>query len=457
MNELIKKAINAKRESKAVEFKKALDVSSLADWCELIKDIIAIANSGGGVIFIGIDDNAKVSEFDVSTVVSIDSADITNKIYRYTGHQFSNFEVVEIEKDSMRIVAFVIYGVSVPIVFTKPGTYEIGERKQKTAFKEGAVYFRHGAKSEPGTSDDLRKVIDRQLAIAHKEWTRGLRKVVEAPRGAKIIVENNDTQPDLKKVSSVRIVDDPSAPAIRFTRDSALANGTYFHEELSDGLFSEINNVLNANDLLAAGRGKFLLGYSIYYRIYAERQHVKVDPKQFKLLAVTGIQDIYGPCLYWLLKLPVSHSASILRFMCENPKIPGVRTVIRAMILFGPEATEWLLELWNRKWPHQGQHYDYYYLLKKHVSEKKKVERKLLALKTISGSVIENLNEGQKYTLNDYIASPQLASTALSKACVRVFNDDKDARTLCRQLDILAYGEELEQKGEEIFSEMTRE
>lgn len=455
MNELIKKAINAKRESKAVEFKEALDASSPADWCELIKDIIVIANSGGGVIFVGIDDNGKVSGFDVSAILNLDLADITNKIYKYTGHQFSDFEIVEIEKDTMRIAAFVIYGVSVPIVFIKPGTYEIGERKQKTAFKEGVVYFRHGAKSEPGTSDDLRKVIDRQLAIVRKEWTRGLRKVVEAPQGSKIIVENKNAQLDIKNVGTVRIVDDPSAPAIRLTRDSTLASGTYFHEELSDGLFSEINNVLNANALLAAGQEKFLLGPSIYYRIYAERPHIKADSKQLKLLTVTGIQDVYGPCLYWLLKLPVSYSASILRFMCENPKVPGVRAVIRIMILLGPAATEWLLELWDRKWPHKGVHPDYYYLLKKIVTEKKAMGRKLLAFRTMSGGFTESPEEGQKYTLNDYIASPQLASNALSIACVRVFHDDKGARSLCRQLDVLAYSEELEQKGEEIFNEIT--
>ena len=41
----------------------------------------------------------------------------------------------------------------VPLVFTRVGTSEIAHGRQKTVFSVGTVYFRHGAKSEPGTSE----------------------------------------------------------------------------------------------------------------------------------------------------------------------------------------------------------------------------------------------------------------------------------------------------------------
>ena len=47
---LIEKAKAAKRESKYIEFKVSFDIDSTQDWCEIIKDIVAIANSGGGII-----------------------------------------------------------------------------------------------------------------------------------------------------------------------------------------------------------------------------------------------------------------------------------------------------------------------------------------------------------------------------------------------------------------------
>ena len=50
---LIKQATIAKRESKYLEFKECFDINSAQDWCEIIKDIVAIANSGGGILVFG--------------------------------------------------------------------------------------------------------------------------------------------------------------------------------------------------------------------------------------------------------------------------------------------------------------------------------------------------------------------------------------------------------------------
>jgi hypothetical protein len=90
------------------------------------------------------------------------------------------------------------------------------------------------------------------------------------------------------------------------------------HEELSDALFDEINNVLDANTLLAKRLPKFLLGPQIYFRIYAERHHVKTDIHQIRLLALTGLKKMYAPVLYWLIQLPPGDSAKMLREMYER-------------------------------------------------------------------------------------------------------------------------------------------
>jgi len=53
-------AVSAKRESKAVDFKRSFDPASVAEWCELIKDIVAMANSGGGTILIGVNNDGPL-------------------------------------------------------------------------------------------------------------------------------------------------------------------------------------------------------------------------------------------------------------------------------------------------------------------------------------------------------------------------------------------------------------
>lgn len=216
MTDLIKKALNAKRESKSVEFKESLNVASTGEWVEIIKDMVAIANSGGGIILIGVDNHGKPNAFDIKPLLEFDSADITNKIHKYTGVQFAEFELLEEEKAGQKIAALAIQGVSIPIVFTKPGTYDIGGGKQKTVFGIGTIYFRHGAKSDPGNTEDIRKAIERQLESIRKDWIRGVRKVVTAPQGSQIVVASGEVKESSSpEATPIRLVDDPSAPAYR--------------------------------------------------------------------------------------------------------------------------------------------------------------------------------------------------------------------------------------------------
>jgi hypothetical protein len=185
---LIRLAESAERESKYLDFKREFDERSGEAWCAIIKDVIAFANSGGGIIVFGIEDDGIQSAVDVSAVRNCDTADITNKIVKYTGYQFSELQIVDVRRGNKRHPAFLISAVDVPVVFTKPGTYDIGGGKQKTEFAQGTVYFRHGSKSEPATRDDFSKWRDRQIANARKTWLGGIRKVVEAPPGQSVIV-----------------------------------------------------------------------------------------------------------------------------------------------------------------------------------------------------------------------------------------------------------------------------
>jgi predicted HTH transcriptional regulator len=89
-SKLLERAENAKRESKYLDFKREFDIASPASWCEIVKDIVAFANSGGGVIVFGVNNDGAASGADVSALLGLDIADVTNKINRYTGFQFAD-------------------------------------------------------------------------------------------------------------------------------------------------------------------------------------------------------------------------------------------------------------------------------------------------------------------------------------------------------------------------------
>lgn len=90
---ILTKATTARRESKNIDFKGDFDTTSQRDWCEIIKDIVAMANSGGGIILFGVKGDGKKSDFDLNAIFDYDAADITNKIFKYTGTQFADFEI----------------------------------------------------------------------------------------------------------------------------------------------------------------------------------------------------------------------------------------------------------------------------------------------------------------------------------------------------------------------------
>lgn len=55
----------AEKESAELDFKAAFDTTAPQDWCELIKDIVAMANSGGGLIVFGVNDDGTPATGDL--------------------------------------------------------------------------------------------------------------------------------------------------------------------------------------------------------------------------------------------------------------------------------------------------------------------------------------------------------------------------------------------------------
>jgi Putative DNA-binding domain len=234
MDGLLTLALATDQELDQVDFKESLDVNSKGEWCEVIKDIVAMANSGGGVLLIGVDDNACHSGFDVTSVMAFDPAKITDKLFSYTGRHFGNFLITKAEKEGRPIVALQIGAVSIPLVFTSSGNYQGHDGKTKTAFNTGVVYFRHGAKSEPGTSEDLTQFLKREIDNVKQSWLSGIRKVVEAPEGSQVVIfPAGTTTTDENDARGVRIADDPNAPVVNIREEDLFHNYPYDYKALT--------------------------------------------------------------------------------------------------------------------------------------------------------------------------------------------------------------------------------
>jgi hypothetical protein len=190
MDRLLSRAIEATRSSKRVALKERLD------YVELVRDIAAIANSGGGVVVL-------------DGVAGIDEELIHEQLAEYAEPEFEAFTLERITRNGRPSTAIVVEGaVGSPLVFSKQGQAGDGG----VAFARGGLYFRHGGKSEPAAGVDVRDFINRQLDVTRTQWLRNIRAVMHAPGGAEVAVVETAERDEEGRPTLIRLTTDPHAP-----------------------------------------------------------------------------------------------------------------------------------------------------------------------------------------------------------------------------------------------------
>lgn len=213
-----------------MEFKTQFDPSDRRQLCEVLKDIFALSNSGGGVVVVGVDDLGQPNGLSVESLLRTDPADLANKIAAYSGRHYDDVTVRVHLKAGMTIATIEVGPTPTPLIPVRPGTYEKEPGKQATAFSVGVVYVRHGAKSEPATSNDLERIFEKRLREVRASWLSGLRKVVAAPPGSVVSVTSRSIGvTDNSGVLPVRITTDPDTQVVGLA-DPDKANPFRLHD-----------------------------------------------------------------------------------------------------------------------------------------------------------------------------------------------------------------------------------
>lgn len=210
----IKKALAARKESKTIEFKDLFN-GSTRDWCEILKDIFAISNSGGGTMTFGLDSHGIPTGSNVDWILKLDPADLTNKINAYTDYNYADFEIHKVNKSGYELACLILHTAPILLVPSKPGTYPEEGGKQGRAFSAGVVYFRHGAKSEPATTSDLANYIEKCRTDERKSILSEVRRVVKSRRPGKSIPTDEVTITTDSESLPIRLTDNVEAPEFR--------------------------------------------------------------------------------------------------------------------------------------------------------------------------------------------------------------------------------------------------
>jgi hypothetical protein len=204
-DEVVAAALQARKETRHVEF-----VAARPPWPELLKDVAAMANSGGGAIVVGRNRDGSDSGGDAR----VDRNEMIDAFAPLVGERFDDFTVIETSTNGTRVAVIVVAPrTHAPLVFEKAGTYTDDKKREKTAFARGTIYFRHGARSAPGTARDVTRFIAHEVDDQRRGWARNVRKVASAPRDAQVLV----VKPKTAALPEVRVVDDPNAPTLART------------------------------------------------------------------------------------------------------------------------------------------------------------------------------------------------------------------------------------------------
>ena len=172
-----------------------------------------MANTSGGCVLLGVQDDGNVAPGGYTG--RIDPADVSNKVKKYTGVNLPGIQVQAAERGGESVLAIVVPPYEVPIPFVSPGTYAVEGNRQKTAFAQGTVYFRHGSKSEPGTMEDFATFASKVTERVRGAWIDRLRLVTEAPMDAVLgVLPVADYGAGAEGSVGVRLVHDPLAPKI---------------------------------------------------------------------------------------------------------------------------------------------------------------------------------------------------------------------------------------------------
>lgn len=104
----LREALARTSECVDVDFKESFDPSNSGEWLEIIKDVVAMANTCGGTILIGVNNDGLVSGKDIVAAAVTDPADITNKIHKYTNVHFHDFEMTDCQQNDVKICALIV-------------------------------------------------------------------------------------------------------------------------------------------------------------------------------------------------------------------------------------------------------------------------------------------------------------------------------------------------------------
>lgn len=179
-------------ENETTDLKLTFDPKDPRAMLELIKDIVALANSGGGTLEIG-SSEMNTPGVDETLLKELDSAKIMDKVNRYIapGKTLIGHRVAKLRTGKCVVHLTVESRGKYPYVFTKDGQYT-KDGRTRNVFREGDIYVRRGSQSVRVSYSDMVRIVDEAEERGRQSFVEQLHEVaknmVRLPEGSRPIV-----------------------------------------------------------------------------------------------------------------------------------------------------------------------------------------------------------------------------------------------------------------------------
>jgi hypothetical protein len=291
--------------------------------------MVAMANTGGGYIIIGAMNDGSSSGADLTGLAAVDQAVVVDKVAKYTDIQPSDISFKHFKWAGGERLIFYISPSDIPIVFSKPGTYAVGE-KQKNAFSAGMIYFRHGSKSEPARQGDIDRAFQAMFLKRRNELLEGISQVVRAGPGEKVVVlPKAAVVTDDANAFPVRVTDNPLAPEVR----GLVSSGKY--SSCQEELAGVVRDMETDPEAFAAA--------AQLWRFYMNRRSLTEDPKSIGFILTSSLNRRCPP-YYWAYRLRPAHALKVIEEESSRDTYPSVALTVRLAFAIGGNGGRHVVE-----------------------------------------------------------------------------------------------------------------
>lgn len=142
------------------------------DWAEYARDILALANSGGGCLILGVEEQ-KQKKVLISKGLStlIDGSDVTKGLYKYLPrnlrYEFGNFSFKTVDEDTENKNSVTEKRFQVFFIWDEPTALPFLSTGETEGLLNNAIYVRRGTSSTIADHHEVQSIVNRRIETGY--------------------------------------------------------------------------------------------------------------------------------------------------------------------------------------------------------------------------------------------------------------------------------------------------